>query len=75
MNIKFLKILFMICKINDKGNNKIFIAHLFLSDPQELKSACFKYKDEGLPEVWVNKRTKNKYLWETDFQNVGTTKI
>ena len=42
MNIKFLKILFMICKINDKGNNKIFIAHVFLSDPQELKPACFK---------------------------------
>ena len=75
MNIKFLSILFMISKINDTSNNKIFIALLFLSDLQELKSACFKYKDEGLPEVWVNKGTKNKYLWETDFENVGTTKI
>lgn len=65
----------MICKINDNSNNKIFIALLFLSDPQELKSACFKYKDEELQEVWVNKGTKNKYLWETDFENVGTTKI
>ena len=65
----------MICKINDNSNNKIVIALLFLSDPQEFKSACFKYKDEGLPEVWVNKGTKNKYLWETDFENVATTKI
>ena len=64
----------MICKINDNRSNKIFIALLFLSEPQELKSACFKYKDEELPEVWVNKGTKNKYLWETDFENVGTTK-
>ena len=52
----------MICKINDNSNNKTLIALLFLSDPQELKSACFKYKGEGLPEVWVNKGTKNKYL-------------
>ena len=65
----------MISKINDNSNNKIFIALLFLSDPQELKSACFKYKDEGLPEVCVNKGKKNKYHWETDFENVGTTKI
>ena len=75
MNIKFLSILFVICKINDNSNDKIFIALLLLSDPQELKSACLKYKDEELQEVWVNKGTKKKYHLETDFENVGTTKI
>ena len=63
----------MISKINDNSNNKMFIARLFLSE--ELKSACFKYKDEELQKVWVNKGKKNKYHWETDFENVGTTKI
>ena len=65
----------MISKLNDNSNNKYFIALLFLSDLQEFKSACFKYKDEELQEVWVNKGTKNKYHWETDSENVGTTKF